>query len=238
MLDSIKKGQVVEFYGKTFCVNDIDTLLGLVWLKSDPEYPGNFSKVSVHKLSIVMDEAEPIDDETDHEQEYDFVPRHTKLEVKACLDEARHIQNKILEMSGLSDIKNFIDDRIVEIEKNLENATDDIFTSIVESHKVLCNIKQMGEKEAYGQNPAFYYAAAVSAESGECLNKMVKSLRDGGDANMKLLEAVKSELPDVIIYAFVLAYVLDIDLTKLVSEKANIVIKRAKSGYYGGPLAR
>ena len=66
-------------------------------------------------------------------------------------------------------------------------------------------------------------------------NAIVKASRNGAD-RAKVLEAVKSELPDVVIYSYVLAYVLDIDLSKLVNEKIEVVIQRANSGYYGAPL--
>ncbi len=75
----------------------------------------------------------------------------------------------------------------------------------------------------------------ICGEAGELANNIVKSLRNGWDRD-RILEAVKGELPDVIIYSYVLAYVLDIDLTSLVNEKVEIVINRANVGYYGGEI--
>jgi NTP pyrophosphatase (non-canonical NTP hydrolase) len=166
----------------------------------------------------------------------DFIPKRTKSEIDARIDELDRLRQDA--KGACFNFYDAVDHRIDALREERVDALNDIFSAIVESHKTLCQIKQMGEKEAYGQDPAFYYAAAVSAESGECLNKMVKALRNGGDASHALRAAVLSELPDVLIYAFVLAYVLDIDLTDLVTKKAYIVVERAKSGYYGGPLVR
>ncbi len=114
-------------------------------------------------------------------------------------------------------------------------ASDDLFKSVVRSHEVLCKVKQMDQKAAYGQDPAMYYTLAICGEAGEMANKIVKALRNGDDPNA-VRNAVISELPDVIIYSGVLASVLDIDLTKEVNDKVGIVIQRAESGYYGGAL--
>jgi len=165
-----------------------------------------------------------------------FIPKRTKTEIDARIDELDKLRKDA--KGACFNFYDAVDDRIDALKKERAMAMDDIFSSIVESHKVLCKIKQMGEKEAYGQDPAFYYGSAVSGEAGEMVNKMVKALRNGGDATDKLRAAVLSELPDVVIYAFVLAYVLDIDLTQLVTEKANVVVIRAMEGYYGGPLVR
>ena len=168
-----------------------------------------------------------------------FIPKRTKPEIDARIDELNRLRDEArgatFAARGVFSVE---DARIQELTEERETAMDDIFSSIVKSHKILCKVKQMGEKEAYGQNPAFYYGSAVSGEAGEMVNKMVKAFRHGGDATKGLLEAVLSELPDVVVYAFVLAYVLDIDLTKLVTEKAHVVVERALAGYYGGPLVR
>jgi NTP pyrophosphatase (non-canonical NTP hydrolase) len=69
------------------------------------------------------------------------------------------------------------------------------------------------------------------------MNEIVKALRNGFDRR-RILKAVRSELPDVIIYSYVLAHVLDIDLTSLVNRKVAVVVKRAADGYYGGPIRK
>jgi NTP pyrophosphatase (non-canonical NTP hydrolase) len=218
------------FRGRLHSVHDCSDDAGIVWLQPEPQEPGEC--VGVFGKSLVLQEASPV-------THTDFIPKRTRSEIDARIDELRRLRDEArsatFEVNG---VFSTIDQRIKELVGEREAAMDDIFSAIVESHKVLCRIKQMGEKEAYGQNPAFYYAAAVSAEAGECLNKMVKALRNGGNADQQLLGAVVSELPDVVIYSFILAYVLDMDLTKLVTEKAHIVVDRAVAGYYGGPLVR
>ncbi len=93
----------------------------------------------------------------------------------------------------------------------------------------------MDERAAYGQDPAMYYSLAICGEAGEMGNKIVKGLRNGNDPDASV-RAIESELPDVFIYGFVLAYVLGIDIVKLVNEKVDVVIQRAIDGYYGGKL--
>jgi len=116
----------------------------------------------------------------------------------------------------------------------LETAPDTVADNILRSHKAICEAKQMGEKEAYGNNPAIYYALGICGEAGELANDVVKALRNGSTAD--LVPAIRNELADVVIYSYILAHVLDIDLTQLVNEKVEIVIQRAQSGYYGKKL--
>lgn len=118
-----------------------------------------------------------------------------------------------------------------------QTSQDEIMDFILDSHKTICEIKQMDEKEAYGHDPAVYYTLGVAGEAGEMANEIVKALRDGYNEE-RVKNAVKKELPDVIIYSYILAYVLDLDLTDLVKDKVQIVTQRAKDGYYGGPLIR
>jgi NTP pyrophosphatase (non-canonical NTP hydrolase) len=132
-------------------------------------------------------------------------------------------------------IKEYVQKRISELESIRVESRDSILTSVIRSHKSICAAKNMDEKAAYGQDPAVYYSLGICGEAGELANNVVKSLRNGWDRE-RILEAVKGELPDVIIYSYVLAYVLDIDLTELVNEKVEIVINRANSGYYGGEI--
>ena len=156
--------------------------------------------------------------------------KETKSEIKARIEELRYLDR--MSNGAVSDLIQ-IRTKLLEIE--YDKAAEDIETSILASHKAICQAKQMGETEAYGNDPAVYYTLGVCGESGELANNIVKSLRNGWDKE-KLLEAVKGELPDVIIYSYILAHVLEIDLAQLVSEKAKLVAKRAQEGYYGGPL--
>lgn len=129
----------------------------------------------------------------------------------------------------------YLAERVKELQVEAEAAPEDNLRSVVRSHVAICKAKGMGEKEAYGQDPALYYSAAISAEAGEQLNKIVRGLRNGNNPEVSK-KAVISELPDVFIYGYVLAYVLDLDITKLVNEKVDVVIQRAIDGYYGGRL--
>lgn len=158
--------------------------------------------------------------------------RETKSEIRARIQELK----MLLDVGGLS-INKIIQRRIGVLERKLKRAQEDLSASIIESHKAICNVKKMGEKEAYGNDPAVYYTLGICGESGEMANAITKAQRNGANQK-KVLAAVCSELPDVIIYSYVLAHVLDIDLTKLVNKKVDIVIKRANDGYYGGPLKR
>ena len=144
--------------------------------------------------------------------------------------------NSLLKDTKLGkDVKAKLKARKKYLQNKEKNAHESIMNSVIRSHKAICKAKSMDEKAAYGNDPAVYYTLAISGEAGELANKIVKSLRNGFDRKL-ILDAVKSELPDVIIYSYVLAYTMDIDLTKLVNEKVNIVVKRAKDGYYGGKL--
>jgi NTP pyrophosphatase (non-canonical NTP hydrolase) len=127
-----------------------------------------------------------------------------------------------------------LDARIEHYEQLLLRSSESIAANIIRSHQAVCEAKSMSEKEAYGNNPAIYYALGICGEAGELANNIVKALRNGSQAD--LLPAVRGELADVIIYSYILAHVMDIDLTELVNEKVEIVIDRAKSGYYGNKL--
>ena len=158
----------------------------------------------------------------------------TKREIAARINEIDIIINSF----GGNISNNLLDNleaRRNGLQQLFDSAEEDTSSSIIRSHKAICEVKNMPEKAAYGNQPAVYYSLAIAGEAGELANKIAKNLRNGLD-ELKILEAVKSELPDVIIYSHVLAYVLDIDLTKLVNEKVEIVIQRAYDGYYGGPI--
>jgi NTP pyrophosphatase (non-canonical NTP hydrolase) len=169
----------------------------------------------------------------------------TKSEIRARIDELKDLRASLVAKSNV-DISELqlsiveasevlaeeVDKRIQALREKLEVAEEDLFRSIVRSHEVLCDVKNMDQKAAFGQDPAMYYTMGICGEAGEMANKIVKALRNG-DSPEKAREAVISELPDVIVYSAILAFVLAIDLTKLTNEKAQVVIERAQAGYYG-----
>lgn len=164
----------------------------------------------------------------------------TKSEIRARIDELKAIvgvcDRSDGTMSGVgNDVPIHVEKRIAELEKSLESADEDLSSSIIRSHKAICEAKRMGEKDAYGNDPAMYYTLGICGEAGEMANAIVKARRNGED-QARVLEAVKSELPDVIVYSHVLAHVLDINLSQLVNDKVEVVIQRARDGYYGKPL--
>lgn len=108
--------------------------------------------------------------------------------------------------------------------------------SVLTSHQSLCKIKEMGEKDAFGHDPAIFYSLALSGEVGELSNKLVKVIRKWGSFEEKK-EAIESEIADVFIYAILLAFTSDIDPHLAVSQKCYIVEQRAREGYYGGALS-
>ncbi|HEY8094991.1 MAG TPA: hypothetical protein VIE65_02715 [Methylobacter sp.] len=160
----------------------------------------------------------------------------TKSEIRARLDELNQLAGR-LDPDTDDKIMRYINDRRDILNIKLEASAEDLFRSVVRSHEAVCAAKQMDERAAYGQDPAMYYTLAICGEAGEMGNKIVKALRNGNDPKAAK-NAIMSELPDIFIYGAVLAYVLDIDLTRLVNEKVQIVIERADSGYYGGPLPK
>ncbi len=163
----------------------------------------------------------------------------TKSEIRARMDELKKLKKKIMSGRGhnIDEAVFAIDDRQEKLQKSLDLAEEDLSSSIIRSHKAICQVKQMDEKAAYGNDPAMYYTLGICGEAGEMANAIVKSQRNGADQK-KILAAVMSELPDVVIYAYVLAYVLDIDLSKLVNDKVEVVIQRANDGYYGKPMVK
>jgi NTP pyrophosphatase (non-canonical NTP hydrolase) len=156
-----------------------------------------------------------------------------KNEIQARIEELNMLASSNYPLDG--DVKYYIELRKKALTDQLASAPDPIMSSVIRSHKAICKAKSMGEKDAYGQDPTMYYTLGICGEAGELANDVVKALRNGWDKD-RLLEAVKGELPDVVIYSYILAYVLDINLSKLVSEKIDVVVKRAESGYYGGKI--
>jgi NTP pyrophosphatase (non-canonical NTP hydrolase) len=159
----------------------------------------------------------------------------TKSEIRARIEELKKLQEEFWSSRTAAVVEETIMRRLHDLQTQLEAAEEDLSSSIIRSHKAICKVKQMDEKAAYGNDPAMYYTLGICGEAGEMANAIVKASRNGAD-RAKVLEAVKSELPDVVIYSYVLAYVLDIDLSKLVNDKVEVVIQRANGGYYGVPL--
>jgi NTP pyrophosphatase (non-canonical NTP hydrolase) len=160
----------------------------------------------------------------------------TKSEIRARIDELQKLREMFWSSKTAILVEDQIDKRLQELHRDLSSAEEDLSSSIIRSHKAICKAKQMDEKAAYGNDPAVYYTLGICGEAGEMANAIVKAQRNGAD-QAKVLEAIKGELPDVVIYSYVLAYVLDIDLSKLVNEKVEVVIDRANKGYYGRPLS-
>jgi len=164
--------------------------------------------------------------------------QETKSEIRARIEELERLTGTTeYELGSDGKLNRAISDRLKGLRAELEGAQEDLSASIIRSHKAICRVKQMDEKAAYGNDPAVYYTLGICGEAGEMANAIVKAQRNGADRE-KVLAAVCSELPDVVVYSYVLAYVLDIDLNKLVNEKVEIVIQRANDGYYGGPLKK
>lgn len=160
----------------------------------------------------------------------------TKSEIRARIDELNKLMMHLGPWTPGEEVsRDKIQARYEELQRALETAEEDLSSSIIRSHKAICEAKQMDEKAAYGNDPALYYTLGICGEAGEMANALVKAQRNGFD-KAKALEAVKSELPDVVIYSYVLAHVLDIDLSNLVNEKVEVVIRRAREGYYGNKL--
>lgn len=159
----------------------------------------------------------------------------TKSEIRARIDELQRISEHFDSPLLMEQLEESVKLRLKELREQLEAADEDLSASIIRSHKAICEAKRMGEKEAYGNDPAMYYTLGICGEAGEMANAIVKARRNGED-QVRVLEAVKSELPDVVIYSHVLAYVLDINLAQLVNDKVEVVIRRAREGYYGKRL--
>ncbi len=159
----------------------------------------------------------------------------TKAELTARIEELHSVSEMLTGVSPALERK--LIKRMKALLAAREAAPEDMAASVVRSHVAVCRAKKMSRKAAYGQDPAVYYSLAIAGEAGEMGNKIVKALRNGNDPRA-CKKAVVSELPDVFIYGFVLANVLGIDIVDLVNKKVDVVIKRAATGYYGGPLKK
>jgi len=160
----------------------------------------------------------------------------SKSEIRARIDELEKLST-IINNSSIYDILWHITGRISELYGIDSKSEEDITVLIDRSHDAVCKAKQMEEDEAYGQDPAAYYTLALCGEAGELANAITKSLRNGYEEEL-VLEAIESELPDIVIYSFILAKVMKMDLNRMVREKVEKVVDRAESGYYGKPIKR
>jgi NTP pyrophosphatase (non-canonical NTP hydrolase) len=133
------------------------------------------------------------------------------------------------------DLKTGITNKINELILDRENVPNDMIEAVLESHRVLCEVKNMGENEAFGHNPAIFYSLGLLSELGELAKQLIRVLRSWGSKEEEK-NALELEIADVFIYAILLAHTNGIDINKLVVEKAAIVCERAKNGYYGGKM--
>lgn len=133
------------------------------------------------------------------------------------------------------DLKSAVTNKINEFNLNRESASNDMVESVLESHRVLCEVKNMGENDAFGHNPAILYSLALSGECGELANCIIKIARVWGSQE-EMKKAIESELADVFLYAILLAHTNGININELVAKKAKIVAERARNGYYGGKI--
>lgn len=154
----------------------------------------------------------------------------TKKEIRSTIEELEAVKTVPPEK-----FKDRITARIQALSSEMEAAPEDFVDNILKSHRTLCNIKNMGLKDAYGQDPIMYYTLGMVGEVGEIANKLVKGHRNGYNAE-KAREAVRSELPDAFIYGTILAYVANVDIQTEINDKVEIVVQRAKEGYYGNPF--
>lgn len=156
----------------------------------------------------------------------------TRIELLSRLDE---INNMILTGNYTTEIKSKLEKRQADLIKELKYSYDDIMSAAINSHHVICKIKDMKPDAAYGNDPFIYYALGLVGESGELAGALLRAIRNNDTIEAKKL-AVESEIADCIIYTVILAYTTGIDLIKIVNEKAKIVAQRALNGYYGGPI--
>jgi len=132
-------------------------------------------------------------------------------------------------------VQEFVNSRISSLKNELNTADEDIMSAAISSHHVMCEAKNMGYNEAFGNDPFIYYALGLVGEAGELTGALLRAIRNKNNDTGKRA-AVESELADCIIYAVILAYTTGIDLVRIVNEKARIVEARARAGYYGPPI--
>jgi NTP pyrophosphatase (non-canonical NTP hydrolase) len=155
----------------------------------------------------------------------------TKAELRAKLDEI----SEIMQISLPEETEAALIKRRDALIHELRHSYEDIVTAAINAHHVICRVKNMDPDAAYGNDPFIYYALGLVGESGELAGALLRAIRNGDTVEAKKA-AIESEIADSLIYAVILAYTTDIDLIRVVSEKAKIVETRALAGYYGGPL--
>lgn len=157
----------------------------------------------------------------------------TRNEILAKVEEIDSILSFVIS----SDLREMLGARRSALIQELSSAYEDVISSAISSHHVMCEVKNMKPDEAFGNDPFIYYGLGLAGEVGELTGALLRAMRNGGSyEDMKM--AAESELADCMIYAIILAYSTGIDLTRLVNEKARIVELRARSGYYGSRLGK
>lgn len=156
-----------------------------------------------------------------------------KNEILAQIEEL----SKFRQLDLPQPLSDYVELRHDQLIRNIKTANEDIMSAAISSHHVMCSIKNMDPGDAFGNDPFVYYGLGLVGEAGELTGALLRVIRNGGSHEDKRM-AVEEELADCMIYAIVLAYATGIDIVKKVNEKAKVVIDRAKSGYYGGPLKK
>ena len=218
MINFIEVGQQITLHGEIYRVVDVNDVTDIITLVKDGECSACYGKSMVMRDGDIVFNAN--------------TTKRTKAEIDARTDELRELLSSTDFLQGQCKV---VTERIHALIKERETAQDDMMTAIVRSHEAICSAKQMGVDAAYGHDPAIYYSLGLAGECGELCGGIVKAMRNSND-RQAVINAIIGELPDCVIYSHILAFTLGIDLTKLVNEKVEIVIERAKNGYYGGKL--
>lgn len=88
----------------------------------------------------------------------------TKSEIRARIEELQILKKNLSGSSADNRIREIIDIRTNDLKLALEKVSEDMVTSSLSSHKTMCEIKNMGEMEAFGHDPTILYALGLSAE--------------------------------------------------------------------------
>ena len=204
-----KKKHIAEIYGfKLLQINESE------WRKNKQEIYGNILKVLHSRKNVGYNHL-------------------CKNEIFAKIEEL----DKLRVMQLNSELENHIKERQNKLINMMKTANEDIVSAVISSHHVMCSVKNMSPNEAFGNDPFVYYGLGLVGESGELAGALLRIIRNSGTHEDKRI-AIEEELADCIIYAIVLAYSTGIDIVKVLNEKVQVVIDRAQSGYYGGPLKK
>ena len=161
-----------------------------------------------------------------------MIPKHQNVDRNTVMAQVTMLGKVLQEETLPLELREKFESEKQQLLEKMDTYPETIMDSVIRSHKAICKAKNMEEKSAFGNDPAVYYSLGICSEAGELAKDIIRGLRNGWNKE-ELLNAVKGELPDVVIYSYVLAYVLDIDLTALVNAKVDIVVNRAENGYYG-----